>query len=235
MLVLFDIDGTLLLDDAHAHGAAMLRAMRSVYGVELPDDAIERARPWGKTDPQIARDALRAAGVDEGSIDSGLSSWMQAASAAFVSEADAAATRWRVRPGLADALRELMQAETRLTVLTGNLRAIATAKIEHMGFAEDLDLHIGAYGDDAEDRNRLVPIARERAGTPAEPWPRERTAVIGDTPGDIDAANADSVASAIFSSERYPASALDGARAVISDVQELVETLTGWQRQAAPG
>jgi beta-phosphoglucomutase-like phosphatase (HAD superfamily) len=36
-LVLFDLDGTLLLDDAYTHGRAMVRAMRDVYGVSLRD------------------------------------------------------------------------------------------------------------------------------------------------------------------------------------------------------
>jgi phosphoglycolate phosphatase len=229
LLALFDIDGTMLVNDAYAHGRAMVRAMRSVYAVDLPDDAVQRAQPWGKTDLQIARRALRAAGLTDHEINKGASAWVRAAGAAFVSEAGASAAEWRVRPGLAEAVERLKRAGMRLTVLTGNLQAIATVKLEHMGLATQFDLAIGAYGDDDEERTSLVPIARGRAGTMGHPWPRERAAVVGDTPGDIAAARTDRVRSVIFTSSRFPGAALDGADAVIATVDELVATLEAWQ------
>jgi phosphoglycolate phosphatase len=235
LLVLFDVDGTILVDDAYAHGRAMVESMRWVYNVDLPDDAVQRAQPWGKTDLRIARDALRAAGLDDGEIRRGTSAWMRAASSAFVKQAAASAGKWRVRPGLAEALDELNRAGMRLTLLTGNLRPIAAVKLERMDLATHFDLTIGAYGDDDEERTRLVPIARERTGTARHPWPSRRTAVVGDTPGDIAAARSDGVRSAVFSSSRYPPAALDGADAVIADVDELVATLESWQGPGAPG
>lgn len=235
LLILFDIDGTLLVDDRYAHGRAMVQAMRFIYRVELSDDAVQRTQPWGKTDIRIAREALHAAGLDDEAIDAGRDAWMEAASAAFRSEAAASAPAWSVRPGLLPGLQRLKGAGMRLTLLTGNLRAVATAKVERIGLVADLDLSIGAYGDDAEERTRLVPIARRRAGNAAQSWPRQRTAVVGDTPGDIATARADSVASAVFASARYPKAALEGASAVISDVDDLVETLVSWQRGDTPG
>jgi phosphoglycolate phosphatase len=235
LLILFDIDGTLLVDDRYAHGRAMVQAMRSTYRVELRDDAVQRTQPWGKTDVRIAREALHAAGLDDETIDAGLTAWMKAAGTAFRSEAAALASTWSVRPGLLPGLERLKRAGMRLTLLTGNLRAIATAKIERIGLAAEFDLAIGAYGDDAEERTKLVPIARTRAGNAARPWPRQRTVVVGDTPGDIATARADAVASAVFSSARYPEPALGGAGAVISDVDELVETLESWHLGGAPG
>jgi phosphoglycolate phosphatase-like HAD superfamily hydrolase len=234
LLVLFDIDGTLLIDDAYAHGRAMLTAMRTVYGVDPPDDAVERVGPWGKTDLRIAREALHGEGLDDRRIDEGLADWVEAAGDAFVAEAAASSGAWRVRPGLLPALKQLAGAGVRRTLLTGNLRAVATTKVERMGLATELDLAIGAYGDDAEERTELVPIARRRAGGGARAWPRARTAVVGDTPLDIAAAKADAVASVVFSSERYPRDALVSAEAVASDVEGLVETLTAWQRDGVP-
>jgi phosphoglycolate phosphatase len=235
LLVLFDIDGTILVDDAYAHSRAMVESMRSVYNVDLPDDAVQRAQPWGKTDLRIARDALRAAGLDDLEISRGTSTWVRAASSAFVAQAAASAGKWRVRSGLAEALDELKRAGMRLTLLTGNLRLIAAIKLERMGLAAHFDLTIGAYGDDDEERTGLVPIARKRAGMARHPWPRTRTVVVGDTPGDITAAHADGVRSAVFSSSRYPRVALDEADAVIADVDELVATLESWQGAGSPG
>lgn len=229
LLILFDIDGTILLDDAHAHERAMVQATRSVYQVQLPDDAVERVEPWGKTDLQIVRDVLRLAGVNNDETDRRRSVWIDAAGCAFVAEAAALTASWRVRPGLAEALARLSSLGMRATVVTGNLRVIATVKVGRMGLAESLDIEIGAYADDAEDRVQLAPIARERAGSPGFPWPRARTVVVGDTPRDIAGARADGVRSVVFSSARYPAAALIGADIVITQVRELVATLESWQ------
>jgi phosphoglycolate phosphatase-like HAD superfamily hydrolase len=122
----------------------------------------------------------------------------------------------------------------RLTVTTGNLRTIATEKVARMGLIERLDLDIGAYGDDSEDRTRLVPIARQRAGLPGPPWPRTRTVVVGDTPADVAGARVSGVASVVFSSTRYSATALSSAEAVVTQVEQLVATLESWQVLGVP-
>src|SRR2546423_14597021 len=65
LLLLWDIDGTLLRSGgAREHAAALVQALRDVYDVELPDDAVQRVGPWGKTDQRIAREVLAAAGVE---------------------------------------------------------------------------------------------------------------------------------------------------------------------------
>src|SRR3954471_15500859 len=65
LLLLFDIDGTLLrYGGAREHAAALVQALSETYGVELPDDAVQRVGPWGKTDQRIAREVLAEAGVE---------------------------------------------------------------------------------------------------------------------------------------------------------------------------
>jgi phosphoglycolate phosphatase-like HAD superfamily hydrolase len=120
----------------------------------------------------------------------------------------------------------------RLSLLTGNLRPIAVMKVKLIGLARYFDLSAGAFGTDAEDRLELVPIARSRAGAPATPWPRARTALVGDTPADIATALADGVRSLLFSSSRFRKEHLHGADAVVSHASSMVETLRGWH--AAP-
>lgn len=75
------------------------------------------------------------------------------------------------------------------SVLTGNLRELATRKLAPFGFGDYLDVEIGAYGEDALDRAALVATARERLAsrrgihlTPAD------VVLIGDTTLDIAAA-----------------------------------------------
>ncbi len=234
LLVLFDIDGTLLLDDAGAHERAMLAAMRTAWGLELPDDAVRITEPWGKTDRRILREVLHGAGVADRDIDARRHEWMRRAGEAFEREAASSSDRWVVRAGLADALDRLATCGMRLTLVTGNLSAIAATKVKLIGVARRLELEAGAYGSDEESRSRLVPLARARAEAGGEPWPSERTVVVGDTPRDVAGALADGVASIAFSSARFGAADLRGARAVVSDVEALVEKLTCWVVDGSP-
>ena len=67
MLLLFDIDGTLLLRAADAHRDAIHEALRSVHGVT---DARRRGlETAGRTDADIARNLLVGAGIPADQID----------------------------------------------------------------------------------------------------------------------------------------------------------------------
>ena len=68
MLLLFDIDGTLLLKASMAHAAAVHEALATVYGVGDPPRPVEAA---GKTDLQIAREICVLAEVDAARFDAG--------------------------------------------------------------------------------------------------------------------------------------------------------------------
>ena len=96
----------------------------------------------------------------------------------------------RVLPGAADLLDDLAGSPgTSVGLLTGNIAAGAAAKMRHFG----LDRHFGfgAYGCDHADRNRLGPVAMERAARHAgRRFTPEETLVIGDTPKDIACARA---------------------------------------------
>ena len=60
-LLLFDIDGTLLVRGADAHKDAVHAALRRVYGIAEPGRP--RIEAAGKTDIEIAREILVASGV----------------------------------------------------------------------------------------------------------------------------------------------------------------------------
>lgn len=74
------------------------------------------------------------------------------------------------------------------TVVTGNLREVTAAKLRVFGLDEHLDLTIGAYAEDDEDRSALVGVAigrvRDRYGDDFA----GRTVMLGDTPADVHAA-----------------------------------------------
>ena len=112
------------------------------------------------------------------------------------------------------------------SVLTGNVRQLAEVKLDALGLREGLDLCIGAYGEDHEDRTQLVHVARRRAagvhGRSADAFEGTATVVIGDTPLDISAA-LDAGARAVgVASGSYAAADLmaAGAHAVLPDLTD---------------
>src|SRR3954466_14645132 len=95
MLLLFDIDGTLVRDRPLSHQAALEEAAVEVFGlrVEPGSDPIRAVEPWGKTDRQILRDVLAAAGLGAPS-EQDVARWERAACEAYVRlEVDDAAER----------------------------------------------------------------------------------------------------------------------------------------------
>jgi phosphoglycolate phosphatase-like HAD superfamily hydrolase len=110
------------------------------------------------------------------------------------------------------------------SVLTGNVRQVAEVKLTAVGLRYPLDLCIGAYGEDHEDRTELVHLARRRAsgvyGSSSTDFGGHATIVVGDTPLDIVAAlaadaRAVGVATGAFSAADLRAA---GAHAVLDDL-----------------
>jgi phosphoglycolate phosphatase len=183
-LLLFDIDGTLLSTNGLA-GRALGRAMREVYGTAGPIDTFS----WsGKTDPQIVRELLSAAGLPPEDIRSGL----PRALARYLLHLEEALVPGSVQvlPGVIEILEELRRrGDVAVGLLTGNIAGGARIKLT----AGDLAHHftVGAFGSDDEDRDRLVPVARRRARARFhDDFPGSRTIVVGDAEADIRCARA---------------------------------------------
>ena len=180
-LVLFDIDGTILLTDG-AGKRAIHRALVEVYGSSGPDDH----RFDGKTDPQIVRELMRIAGHGDEHIDARMSLLFER----YVEYLDDELTRGsgdvRVMPGIPELLDTLDDRDdVVLGLLTGNLVAGARAKLMAAGIDPDR-FSVGAFGSDHETRAELPAVAQRRAreelGLSIE---GENVVVIGDTPADL--------------------------------------------------
>ena len=77
------------------------------------------------------------------------------------------------------------------SVLTGNLRPLAEAKLGALGLDAYLDLDVGAYGDAHEVRSELVRVARDKAAAAyGATFDGAATVLIGDTRLDVQAARA---------------------------------------------
>ncbi|MGH2942817.1 MAG: HAD family hydrolase, partial [Solirubrobacteraceae bacterium] len=162
MLLLFDIDGTLLLGAADAHRDAIHEALRTVHGVTRPQRrGMEVA---GRTDADIARNLLVHAGIPAVQIDERADDVRVAACEAYarLCPDDLSA---HVAPGM-DALLERLDAreDTLLALLTGNYEPIARIKLRAAGIGRFFVRGQGGFGSDHEDRSMLPQIARRRAG-----------------------------------------------------------------------
>ena len=184
-LVLFDIDGTLVLSKGagrRALGAALLR----VYGTTGLIDGYDFR---GKTDPRIVTDLMGAAGLAPEVILAGLGDCFEAYARGLTGEiGDGQCVT--LLPGVADLVRRLDIAEgVVLGLLTGNIEEGARIKLAPTGLWPYF--RTGAFGSDDGDRRRLPSLAARRAqALTGHAFRPEEVLVIGDTPLDIECARA---------------------------------------------
>ena len=215
-LLLFDVDGTLLLSGG-AGTRALNRTFEEVFGVAGAFTGIAVA---GRTDPLILGDALDRAGItaDECARRRFLARYCEH----FEREILLPGPRKGLMPGvrrLLDGLRE--RPGVACALLTGNIARAARIKLEH--FALQRYFACGAYGDDAPRRDDLVPVAVGRARRAGIDVTSARQAVvIGDTPLDVQCAAAAGarsvgVATGPFTEEQLRRA---GADAVLPDLTD---------------
>ncbi|HWN18538.1 MAG TPA: HAD hydrolase-like protein [Gemmatimonadales bacterium] len=181
-LVLFDIDGTILLT-----AGAGRRAIMAAIAEEVGDVAVMReVRFDGKTDPQIVTELLEAAGHPGPHR----SERVQALCSRYVDllqhELRQPTSRTTVMPGVFPLLDRLEREEgVVLGLLTGNMVQGAALKLRAGGL-DPARFRVGAYGSDSGHRPDLPAIAARRA----EPYFGQvptgpEVVIIGDTPADV--------------------------------------------------
>ncbi len=219
-LVLFDIDGTLVLT-----GRAGVRALdRAVHEVAGHSGLVDRVPIAGRTDRAIITDALGAIGI---SPEHQTFTEVRDRYCAHLSRevlADSPHPKL-VLPGVRDVLDALAPLEAAgdvaVGLLTGNFMRGAEIKLGYFDLWRRF--RFGAFGDLHVDRRDLVPLAIDaaaRAGAGiVDP---QHTIIVGDTPADVDCAHAHgaqaiAVATGSYSVEQLRAT---GAKVVISDLSE---------------
>ena len=221
-IVLFDIDGTLVLT-----GRAGLRGMNAAFSRLYGSvEALEGIPVAGRTDRAIVCDALRAAGLAVTSDE------ILRLRDAYVADLQIEIGKpvpdfSGVLPGVEALLDELeARPDVSVGLLTGNFEAGARIKLGHFDLWDRFAF--GAFGDDHDDRNALVPIALSRAREAgiAEP-PADRVVVIGDTPLDVACARAHgaravAVATGSFSSDQLREAGADVVVDTLVDARALI-------------
>lgn len=186
MLLLFDIDGTLLRTQG-AGIAAMTDALRELHpGHEIRFEGVEVA---GRLDTLIWREVAERHGLETSQEAHERFRLRYAAHLRSRLSRDPGAGR--LMPGvpeLIDALRR--ESGVHLGLVTGNYSETGRLKIRACGLDPEA-FTINAFAEDGPDRRSLPPVAMrrflERHGREIEP---SRTVVIGDTPHDVDCARA---------------------------------------------
>jgi phosphoglycolate phosphatase-like HAD superfamily hydrolase len=187
LLVLLDVDGTLFLTDDPLAGIALRETLGPRYGVELPEDAIDRVDHAGQTSLRIARLVLRDAGLRDDEITPRLGAWCPSFATRYCELLAAADTSgWQAAPEAEASLERLAQAGHRLALLTGNPEPMARMRMDRVRLDRFFDAGQGAFGCDAESRVELIGLARARAGG----WPAAGTVAVGDTERDTRSADA---------------------------------------------
>lgn len=220
-LVLFDIDGTLVAGGP-AKGAfhvALLETFGTAGDIEVHNFA-------GKTDPQIARELLRSAGLEDDDIDVGLPRLWERYLTHL--EERLRADPMRVLPGVPVLLEAILgHDDVGLGLLTGNIVRGAELKLGSAGIWERF--RTGSFGSDHEERDELPAIALRRA---LETWgvafPPREVIVVGDTPRDVQCGRKIGMRTLGVATGRYAVSDLEGAGAdhVVLDLSDTREILS---------
>jgi phosphoglycolate phosphatase len=212
-LVLFDVDGTLLLDHDPVYVTANRAALEEVYGTfaQAPDVP-------GDTAPAHTRRAMRAAGLTDAQIDAGLERWCEVFSTRYVELLDGADTsHWTVAHGA----RHVLTGIEHRALLTGNPERVARTRMQRLGLDHFFPAGQGAFGCEQEDRVDLFRLARERAGG----WPAGTTVEVGDTPLDVSSSRLAGCLCVAVTTGKYGQDELSEADAVIADLTELPSAL----------
>lgn len=153
-LILFDIDGTILL--GNGSGRRLIEAVLSeLCRLPVTTDGVSLS---GRTDPLIMRDALALAGLSADAIEF----LVPRALEIYVQRATYGESDFTVLPGVRTLLARLEQDPgVQLGLLTGNLKHTAYLKLQSNGLSELFPF--GAFGSDHANRSQLPAIAAERA------------------------------------------------------------------------
>jgi len=181
-LILFDIDGTIMLTH-NAGRHAMEDALGEVLNRPMPTSGVSFS---GKTDPQILMEILSAHDLTDHITDGRFEAILEVYQS-FLGRT--LPHKSNLLPGVADLVSSLhARPDVKLGLLTGNLQPMAYAKLRAVGL--DQYFAFGAFGSDHHERNSLPSFALQRAeAQTGHAFIGEEVIVIGDTPNDIACAN----------------------------------------------
>lgn len=183
MIVLFDVDGTLV-----STGGAGRYAYEAAFAAEFGEDhSLLDFSFSGLTDPLLVRRGLETAGeeVDGARVDAIFERYLDHLPGALD-----ASSEYVVHPGVRELVSELVERSGVAVGLgTGNIEPGARLKLEPAALNEHFAF--GGFGSDAEARAEVLRAGVERGARRLDQNPSNtRVVIVGDTPRDVRAARA---------------------------------------------
>lgn len=222
MLILFDIDGTLL--NANGAGRESTRhAMLDVFGTAAD---IDNHHFGGKTDWFTLVELLSPHGFDADAIFARMPEYettIEGHLERVITERGA--TPYPGALEVVQALRE--RPGVLLGIVTGNVSRTAPVKLRAAGF-DPAWFPVGAYGSEAIERDDLPGLALKRAIEHAKrDWQPHEVIVIGDTVADIQCARAAGAKAIAVCTGFCPREELEAARpdVLLDDLTGLLDVL----------
>ena len=213
VLVLFDIDGT-LVDCGSTAGKCFAAVFRKVFGVRCPALSVKEIA--GLTDSAILSLVVERANLTRGSVEKRnelFELYSRELAKKFVSKPP------RSLRGAVQAVRRVESLPWCVPgLLTGSTQATAKLKLECAGI-EFKHFICGAFAEDSERRELLPPMAQARFAGLFGCNPQV-TVLVGDTPRDVEAARATGCEFIGVASGHYDTRALiaAGAGTVLPDL-----------------
>jgi phosphoglycolate phosphatase-like HAD superfamily hydrolase len=221
MLILFDIDGTILITkSAGIH--AMRDAGRELFGKHFTIDGVEFS---GRLDSLIWKDLTRINNVDNSQVEHDR---FRTAYGRHLTRRLTTNPTAMLLPGVKDLVHELVDVDhATVGLLTGNYPETGRLKIQQAGLDPDL-FRVAAWGIDGQTRRCLPPVAMKRhEHLTGQVLRGDEVIIIGDTPHDIDCAKANDcrsigVATGAFSLDELQQSGADLAVETLADTQAVL-------------
>ena len=177
-ILLFDIDGTLLLSGG-AGRVAMQRVMSEMFAAP----SLPSLKVHGRTDHGIISELFEALQIEL------TDERRQQFTEAYHGELEICLPlcTGRLMPAIEPLLNWLdQQANVRLGILTGNSRSAAKAKLQHFGLEQFFDFRLAGFGERFGDRNDVAQVAWEQCrSVMGNALRAEQIWVIGDTIRDV--------------------------------------------------
>lgn len=179
-LVLFDIDGTILLG-----GPLWKDCFLGAMAHYFPNINFPKVSFGGKTDIQIALEMIRDLGFSQAEAEASVLRVVEMYVERATEQSQTRAHEVTVLPGVREILKELDgHPEVFLGLLTGNVKKGAHAKLSCVGLHHHFKM--GVYGDDHWDRYKLPRLAVERTKRDhGLEFSGKQIVIIGDTVHDV--------------------------------------------------
>ncbi len=236
-LILFDIDGTLVVPGDPAHGKALVDAFREITNHDPDLTGISYA---GMLDSQITRLFLEQFGITGQEAEAVVERVMERMGMLYAEAVQSQSLAHRLLDGAVEAVEAVRERKWLAGTLSGNARHVAEVKLEASGIYGLTK--IGAFGDSAHERWTLVDEAIASASHLEPELPASRVVLIGDTPRDITAAHLSGARSVAVATGRFSRDELlqAGADSALDDLRdsvqfiEAIETVLALEATARP-